>query len=507
MDIQDYRAMGFIGEMQLNSTQISWPDAYFTFRAVRLAHFKAFNEYIRMAIHFVSLSERQPVLDKIDEFYVKGREFKTISKTFWNSMVSLPTSLVEGAKFNVNNVPFDDTTPNSFPYDATYPSNDWKMVAQLDSNGEYTYTTFSEELYDEYISVLGEVLVLEKEIMALMGDTFTESSEESYSPIEGYVYDSYGNPVKDAKVTVFNGTKTDSIFAITDKNGKYIISSESVESFINQLGYDLKTSTIVWTDVNGKSRYNYEFIVEVDDYKSNGTTLLYDYMDITQSNFYGAKNDRSEESIFKIILNKESRLDFNLLTPKIPTGKFTTTQTPGESVNVYVKSTTGFVKCVNWYRNSYQIHGWGDPYSDFSFSFPVYKTDTTTDKTFKLISCDANGKPSGEITRLEIVNAQLTSVDISDLTGLTHLGLINNRLTTFNGTGLTGLTQLSLESNQLTSFDGSGLSSLTELYLGNNQLTSFDGTGLSSLTGLYLYKNKKMKNNKYYDVLLKKNSQ
>jgi Leucine-rich repeat (LRR) protein len=160
---------------------------------------------------------------------------------------------------------------------------------------------------------------------------------------------------------------------------------------------------------------------------------------------------------------------------------FITSKLTGETIGIYVETSTGYWK--------YNHDGSDSSVFNQNDESPTI-TVANANGEFTIISCDVDGILSGDITQLQLDNNQLTSFDGTGLSGLTQLGLGNNQLTSLSGfTFPSSLTNLNLAENQLTSFDGTGLSGLTVLQLGNNQLTSFDGTGLSGLTGLQLSNN------------------
>ena len=159
---------------------------------------------------------------------------------------------------------------------------------------------------------------------------------------------------------------------------------------------------------------------------------------------------------------------------------FITSKSVGESIYIYVETSTGYWKYNHNGSNSgvfNQIDG--------SQTIEVLNANGE----FTLIPCDASGTVSGDITILDLNTNQLTSFDGTGLSSLTNLFLNDNLLTSFDSTGLSGLTNLYLYNNQLTSFNGVGLSGLTTFDVSSNQLTSFDGTGLSGLTSLNLASN------------------
>ena len=164
---------------------------------------------------------------------------------------------------------------------------------------------------------------------------------------------------------------------------------------------------------------------------------------------------------------------------------FITSKAVGETINIYVQTSTGYWKYNHdGSDSSVNINGFG-----FNNSSEIGTPVTNANGEFTIIPCDSEGTTNGDLTMLRLDGNQITLFDGTDLSSLTHLDLRNNQLTSFDGTDLTSLTQLSLAGNQLTSFDATGLPNLVGLSLGNNQLTSFDGTGLSSLTDLDLIDN------------------
>ena len=199
MDINDYKYWGIIGTDQKSPNDIDWRDAYTTFKETRDAHFKGLNEYFLTSMTMINLEDRPALLSKYDIFFEKGRVFRPIAEEFWNSLVSLPVSFEVGDKFTVSGaIPAEVVTQD-------YPSNDGKKsqeVAQvasenkklevvesvekveavkttqwayLSEEGEYTYTIFTEELYNQYTEALSELMLSEKELFILIdGDTFED---------------------------------------------------------------------------------------------------------------------------------------------------------------------------------------------------------------------------------------------------------------------------------------------------------------------------------------------
>ena len=159
---------------------------------------------------------------------------------------------------------------------------------------------------------------------------------------------------------------------------------------------------------------------------------------------------------------------------------FITSKLTGETINIYVETSTGYWK-YNHNGTDSSVFNQGDGYQLI--------TVENANGEFTIISCDDKGIIIGDIVTLELQANQLTSFNGTGLSGLTYLNLNNNQLTGFTGTGLSGLSELDLANNQLTGFTGTGLSGLSELDLYGNLLTLFDGTGLFGLTDLDLGNN------------------
>ena len=163
------------------------------------------------------------------------------------------------------------------------------------------------------------------------------------------------------------------------------------------------------------------------------------------------------------------------------------TSTKPTAISGIIKSSTGYVKCLDHDGTWEAVVGSVDPTSDIAPNFTA--SGDNIPRFYAIIPCDDQGNLDGDLSYLYLDSNQLTSFDGTGLSALTYLTIANNQLTSFDGTGLSALTTLTLVNNQLTSFDGTGLSSLTHLRFDRNQLTSFDGTGLSALTYLDLRAN------------------
>ena len=95
----------------------------------------------------------------------------------------------------------------------------------------------------------------------------------------------------------------------------------------------------------------------------------------------------------------------------------------------------------------------------------------------------------GDVTELNCLWNQLTSLDVSKNTALEILFCSDNQLTSLDVSKNTALTSLSCSENQLTSLDVSKNTSLTDLECFNNQLTSLDLSQNTALTTLYCFDN------------------
>ena len=93
------------------------------------------------------------------------------------------------------------------------------------------------------------------------------------------------------------------------------------------------------------------------------------------------------------------------------------------------------------------------------------------------------------LTKLDVYNNQLTSLDVSNNVNLTELDASYNQLTNLDVSENVKLEKLYVSSNQLTSLDVSKNINLTELMVHDNQLTSLDVSKNTNLTELRVYDN------------------
>ncbi|WP_308555632.1 hypothetical protein, partial [uncultured Porphyromonas sp.] len=102
----------------------------------------------------------------------------------------------------------------------------------------------------------------------------------------------------------------------------------------------------------------------------------------------------------------------------------------------------------------------------------------------------------GDVTKLNVLNNQLTNLDASGCTTLTSLKCtgnkrrFGNKLTSLDVSGCTALTELYCNDNQLTSLDVSSCTALTDLKCYDNQLPSLNISGCTALTTLECFNNK-----------------
>jgi Leucine-rich repeat (LRR) protein len=292
--------------------------------------------------------------------------------------------------------------------------------------------------------------------VANINGEFTIISCDSEGTVSGNVT---GLNLGDNQLTLFNGTGLSSLTnlelgfnQLTSFDGTGLSSLTSLGLEGNPFTPSVNNQILNQLALNGLS--NGEF------YSSNGRTSTSntDYDNLVSLGWYFEGLD--------------------LITTTQPT--FITSKAVGESINIWVQTSTGFWK--------YNHNGSDSSVFNQNNGGQIISV-TNANGEFTIISCDSDGTVNGDLTMLSLVENQITLFDGTGLSSLTDLDLNNNQLTSFDGTDLSSLTNLNLGLNQLTSFDGTGLSSLTQLYLQGNQLTSFDGTGLSSLTELYLQTN------------------
>ncbi|TDQ24032.1 choice-of-anchor D domain-containing protein [Tenacibaculum caenipelagi] len=93
------------------------------------------------------------------------------------------------------------------------------------------------------------------------------------------------------------------------------------------------------------------------------------------------------------------------------------------------------------------------------------------------------------ITKLNIVQNQLTNLDVSDNVALEYLACDNNQLKSLNVSSNANLKVLWIQNNELTDLDVSQNTALEDLYLANNQLTNLDTSNNTALRTLIIATN------------------
>ena len=93
------------------------------------------------------------------------------------------------------------------------------------------------------------------------------------------------------------------------------------------------------------------------------------------------------------------------------------------------------------------------------------------------------------LTKLYVVDNELTSLDVSGLLNLYKIYCMNNAITNLNVSNTPALTDLLCYSNQLTTLDVSTNTALERLICSDNQLTSLDVSNNTSLTVLHCNNN------------------
>ena len=278
-------------------------------------------------------------------------------------------------------------------------------------------------------------------------------------------------------LTSFNGTDLGNLTILgLQYNQLTSINLTGLTSLVN-LG--LKGNQLTSLDISGLTNLNALYISENPITRSINDSIL----DVLNSNNVNggtllSENGRTSAgtSDYNSLISRGWSLTGVDLPPMVT---LTTSKTVGETIKIDVYTTGGY-----WKYNHNGIDS--SLYQDGSQTITV----SNANGQFSITAYNSQGNISGNILNLNfennLVSNQITSIDVTSLTGLTGLNLSNNLLTSFNSTGLSNLTSLNLSINQLTSFSGTGLSSLTTLDLSTNQLTSFNGTGMSNLTTLEL---------------------
>ena len=99
-------------------------------------------------------------------------------------------------------------------------------------------------------------------------------------------------------------------------------------------------------------------------------------------------------------------------------------------------------------------------------------------------------KDNGQLQSLNLMYNQLSKIDVSNNTSLTDLRVSANKLKEIDVSNNTSLTDLRVSDNKLKEIDVTNLTELTSLSVGYNQLTSIDLSHNSKLTDLEISSNK-----------------
>ena len=165
----------------------------------------------------------------------------------------------------------------------------------------------------------------------------------------------------------------------------------------------------------------------------------------------------------------------------------TTTKAIGEEICLGIEANGNVT--IEGAQEAGQAGAYGSKYYTIKSQVVVIRGDVTELNCLwnQLTSLDLSQNTA--LTTLLCIENQLTSLDVSNNTALTELDCSNNQLASLNVSKNTALTELDCGSNQLTSLDVSKNTALTELYCDSNQLTSLDVSKNTALTKLGCYNN------------------
>ncbi len=205
-------------------------------------------------------------------------------------------------------------------------------------------------------------------------------------------------------------------------------------------------------------------------------------------------------------------------TTELPLGLFTVLDRDNDQ-NIITAAQVDIAKAKNWRVVSYSPYGGTHDFSGF-VGVPINQ-DNFPDENFRSwvrSNCDTDSdgflgfeeiETSGHIyvndmgitdlkgiehftalSQLRCENNQLTSLDLSNNTGLILLQCQNNQLTSLDLSNSTELGFLYCQNNQLNSLDLSNNTALVLLICYNNQLISLDVSNKAALKYLQCYKNR-----------------
>ena len=195
-------------------------------------------------------------------------------------------------------------------------------------------------------------------------------------------------------------------------------------------------------------------------------------------------------------------------------GEFTVVREPGLEGNICLKSDVAIAKGKNWitqkvnYDTKEHVAYEGENVITFTTAKEVGETvellmfytgaaptlsgATGTPKSGRRIAYKLTSQTvtiTGDVTFLDCIGNQLTTLDVSKNTALEKLFCSKNQLTTLDVSKKTVLKSLGCSENQLTALDVSKNTALKFLYCNNNQLTALDVSKNTALTELYCYNN------------------
>jgi len=175
----------------------------------------------------------------------------------------------------------------------------------------------------------------------------------------------------------------------------------------------------------------------------------------------------------------------------LPAGQaiINTTRNAGVSLSWYFTSSTGYEK-ITWWDSSTNVYGSGIPYTRYG---PFTKTAIGGNQSFTIVSSNALGNASGDITSLEFLTNNITQANVKSLSNLNTLRILNNQLTDLDVSGLTQLKFLTLGSNRtLTALNFAGCTGIRQLDISNTGLEQIDCTSFTSLTSINTNSNGKI---------------
>ncbi len=321
-DLEDYATSRIIssrGSSPLRTAdQINWDDGpYTTFRATRDAYIQAIHQYYIVASVMSTPAERQQL--DIDYLDLKDSlvDLDVKSRIFWPALISLPIKgdLQEGEKFNLQWVSIDDTTTGiDFWFPNEYYVPNWnngvsgKYVAVSDVNGDYTYSTLTQAIYDDYKNAL---VTFQSKVKTLMlhgegQSVFQEwvapevPAYALYPEITGYVRGTNSLSIKDAIVRIIDADGV-AHEVITDDKGYYKFSNEYV---YNNVALTAAGATNSFVDGS--------FNMFLLDHKNGSTASLYNKTSKFENSFFGAENNRSMTWSVYVKMGRNNRRNFKI---------------------------------------------------------------------------------------------------------------------------------------------------------------------------------------------------